>query len=115
MAFGLFDPRPHVDGGIQIAGLTPQCKRLYRVRRCHTNTCSAGIATQDPILRQLIDVEQASQGLHRFFDASIHLMSTMARACGHTSLSELCANDLTTWKRDVAYLTGVSYGGVVPL
>jgi len=30
-------------------------------------------------------------------------------------LSKFEISDLTTWKRDVAYLTGVSYGGVVPL
>jgi glutamate synthase domain-containing protein 2 len=101
--------------GLAIANSAIQAIGCLGARRCHTNTCPAGIATQDPVLRQLIDVEEASQGLHRFLDASIHLMSTMARACGHTSLSELCANDLTTWKRDVAYLTGISYGGAVPL
>ena len=37
------------------------------------------------------------------------------RACGHTHLNELNINDLTTWKRDMAYLTGVQYAGVVPL
>ncbi len=101
--------------GLAIANSAIQAIGCVGARRCHTNTCPAGIATQDSVLRQLIDVEEASQGLHRFLDASIHLMSILARACGHTSLSELCANDLTTWKRDVAYLTGVNYGGVVPL
>ena len=39
----------------------------------------------------------------------------LARACGHHHLQELCVDDLTTWKRDIAYPTGVSCGGVVPL
>jgi hypothetical protein len=42
-------------------------------------------------------------------------MQVLARACGHTHLSQFRKHDLTTWKRDVAYLTGVRYGGVVPL
>ncbi len=42
-------------------------------------------------------------------------MCVLARACGHTYLGQFNDDDLTTWKRDVAYLTGVRYGGVVPL
>jgi hypothetical protein len=36
----------------------------------------------------------------------------MARACGHSHLSQLSLDDLTTWKRDMHHLTGVPYGGV---
>jgi hypothetical protein len=39
----------------------------------------------------------------------------LARACGHAHLNQFCPDDLTTWKRDIAYLTGVPYGGVTPL
>lgn len=42
-------------------------------------------------------------------------MQVMARACGHDDLSGFSLNDLTTFDRDIAYLTGVAYGGVVPL
>jgi len=43
------------------------------------------------------------------------LMELLNRACGHTHFDQFRLTDLTTWKRDVAYLTGVHYGGVVPL
>jgi hypothetical protein len=36
----------------------------------------------------------------------------MARACGHDSLSGFERRDLTTWKKDIADLTGVEYAGV---
>jgi hypothetical protein len=36
----------------------------------------------------------------------------MTRACGHETLSEFEQRDLTTWKRDIADLTGVEYAGV---
>jgi hypothetical protein len=42
-------------------------------------------------------------------------MSVMARACGHARLADFLLDDLTTWNRDLAYLTGVPYSGVVPL
>jgi len=41
-------------------------------------------------------------------------MALLARACGHTHLRELCRDDLTTWNRDMACLTGVRYAGVGP-
>jgi len=35
----------------------------------------------------------------------------MARACGHDHLSGFCADDLTSWKRDMADLSGVAFAG----
>ncbi|MCZ6818001.1 MAG: glutamate synthase, partial [Calditrichaeota bacterium] len=49
------------------------------------------------------------------FNATVELMQVMARACGHTHLSEFCADDITTWDRDLAYLTGMKFAGVMPL
>ncbi len=34
------------------------------------------------------------------------------RAAGHSHLNEFSADDLTTFKTDMADLTGVAYGGV---
>ena len=39
-------------------------------------------------------------------------MKVMARATGHASLSELRANDLTTFDRQMADLAGIRFGGV---
>ncbi|MDH3215338.1 MAG: glutamate synthase-related protein [Candidatus Krumholzibacteria bacterium] len=101
--------------GIAIANSAIQAIGCLGTRACHTNNCPVGIATQKESLRERLHVEEAALGLGRFLDASVHLMSTLARACGHTHLNEFCVDDLTTWKRDVAYLTGVKYGGVIPL
>ena len=42
-------------------------------------------------------------------------MKVLARACGHADLSEFQRSDITTYNRDLAYLTGVPYAGVTPL
>ena len=60
-------------------------------------------------------VDEAAERLARFFAASVELMKLLARACGHTHFNQLRFEDLTTWKREVAHLTGVAYGGVEPL
>ena len=39
-------------------------------------------------------------------------MQVMARACGHDHLSQFTRDDLTTWKREMADLSGVAYGGM---
>ena len=85
------------------------------MRACHTNNCPVGIATQKDHLRARLEILAGARRLERFFRASTDLMKVMARACGHRHLNQFNARDLTTWKRDVAYLTGVSYAGVTPL
>ena len=39
-------------------------------------------------------------------------MTVLARAAVHRHLSEFAIDDLTTFKADMAQLTGVAYGGV---
>jgi glutamate synthase domain-containing protein 2/CDGSH-type Zn-finger protein len=101
--------------GVAIANSAIQAIGCLGTRACHTNNCPAGIATQKEHLRKRIDVEEAARRLERFLLASVQLMSVLCRACGHDRLAELSPSDLTTWKRDVAYLTGVPYAGYVPL
>jgi len=85
------------------------------MRACHTNNCPVGIATQQPHLRARLEVDAAAERLNRFFRSAVELMSLLARGCGHTHLSQFNVDDLTTFKRDMAYLTGISYGGVTSL
>ena len=82
------------------------------MRACHTNNCPVGIATQKPHLRQRLKIEKGAEQLNNFFRAATELMQVMARACGHDHLNRFCIDDLTTWDREMAHLTGVAYGGV---
>lgn len=80
-------------------------------RMCNTNQCPAGIATQRPELRKRLDVDEGAARLARFFGAATSLMSILARACGHTKLSDFCRDDVTSWKREVAELAGLDWAG----
>jgi glutamate synthase domain-containing protein 2 len=82
------------------------------MRACHSNNCPVGIATQKPHLMSRLIVDRSALQLQNFFDASVELMQVMARACGHDHLSKFTVDDLTTWKKDMADLCGVSYGGI---
>jgi glutamate synthase domain-containing protein 2 len=85
------------------------------MRACHTNNCPVGIATQKKHLRARLEIEASAKQLSRFFESALHLMQTLNRACGHTHLNQFSIQDLTTWKKDMALLSGISYGGVGPV
>jgi glutamate synthase domain-containing protein 2 len=101
--------------GVAIANSALQAIGCLGMRACHTNNCPVGIATQKKHLRARLIIEESAKQLKTFLEASIHLMQVLARACGHSHLNQFCLDDLTTYKRDMAYLTGVPYGGVTPL
>ena len=98
--------------GIAIANAALQAIGCIAARICNTNNCPTGIATQKDELRARLNVEEASARLARFLTASVELMKVMARACGHTHLDQFNENDITTWKREMADLTGIKYAGV---
>ncbi len=83
------------------------------MRACHTNNCPVGIATQRPDLRRRLKIETGAKQLNNFLRASTELMQVMARACGHDHLNEFCLDDLSTFEREMAHLTGIAYGGVI--
>jgi methylamine---glutamate N-methyltransferase subunit C len=97
---------------IALSNAALQAIGCIAMRACHTNNCPVGIATQKPHLVARLVVDKSAQQLANFFEASVHLMQVMARACGHDHLSQFTLDDLTTWKREMAHLSGVVYGGV---
>ena len=101
--------------GVAIANSAIQAIGCLGMRACHTNNCPVGIATQKKGLRARLVVDESARRLANFLEATTALMKVLARACGHAHLRDLSPDDLTTWKRDVAYLTGVAYAGVMPL
>lgn len=100
--------------GVAVSNSALQAVGCIGARMCNTNNCPAGIATQKPELRALLDTDAAATRLATFFGASVELMELLARACGHNHLSKLAITDLTSWKRDMADLSGVAYGGDSP-
>ncbi|MFN8052165.1 MAG: glutamate synthase-related protein [Acidimicrobiales bacterium] len=100
---------------VAIANSAIQAIGCVGMRACHTNNCPVGIATQQPHLRARLPIDDAARRLDRFLRASVELLGVLARACGHDHLDQFDVSDLTTFDRDMAYLTGISYGGVVAL
>ena len=100
--------------GIAISNSAMQAIGCVAARMCNTNNCPAGIATQKEELRKKLNIEKSSAQLHSFFNASVELMQVMARACGHDDLKKFNKNDLATWHRELALLSGIEYSGFDP-
>ncbi|TCS63440.1 glutamate synthase-related protein [Varunaivibrio sulfuroxidans] len=96
---------------VALSNAAMQAIGCIAMRACHTNNCPVGIATQKPHLRARLDVQKSAERLARFFTASCDLMKVMARACGHRRLDQFGIDDLVTWDRDMARLSGVPYAG----
>ena len=101
--------------GIAIANSAMQAIGCIAARICNSNNCPAGIATQNPELRKRLNVDKSALQLSTFLSAAVELMQVMARACGHHQLSEFTADDLATWNREMALLSGIKYSGVTPV
>jgi glutamate synthase domain-containing protein 2/CDGSH-type Zn-finger protein len=101
--------------GVAIANSAMQAIGCVAARICNTNNCPAGIATQKPELRQRLDVDASAEKLKNFLEASVQLMSVMARACGHDHLGKFNRDDLATWHHEMARLSGVHYAGYAEL
>jgi len=99
---------------IAVSNAAIQAIGCVGMRACHTNNCPVGIATQKAHLRERLPVDIAAERLARFFHASIDLMAVLARAAGHNHLQGFNVDDLTTFKSEMACLTGIAYGGVNP-
>lgn len=97
---------------IAIANSAIQAVGCVAARMCNTNNCPAGVATQKPELRARLNVDESAARLARYLGASVELMQVLARACGHSRLADFDPEDLTSWKREMAELTGVRYAGV---
>jgi nitrite reductase/ring-hydroxylating ferredoxin subunit len=97
--------------GIAVSNAALQAIGCVGMRACHTNNCPVGIATQREDLRARLPVDEAAVRLARYFDSAVALMQVLARACGHRHLNEFTSDDLTTFKRDMADLSGVAFAG----
>ena len=97
--------------GVALSNSAMQAIGCVAARMCNTNNCPTGIATQKAELRKRLDIQKSAEQLQRFFAASVELMQVMARACGHDDLGKFNKNDLATWHREMALLSGVKYSG----
>jgi glutamate synthase domain-containing protein 2/nitrite reductase/ring-hydroxylating ferredoxin subunit len=82
------------------------------MRACGSNNCPVGIATQKESLRSRIIIDSSAKQLQNYFEATNDLIRVVARACGYDDVTKFNQDDLSTYDRDIHYLTGINYAGL---
>ncbi len=98
---------------IAVSNAAIQAIGCLGMRACNTNNCPVGIATMKDHLRQRLVIDASAQQLYNFFHATNELMKVISRACGYDDFSKFNQSDLSTFDRDVHYLTGINYAGII--
>lgn len=65
-----------------------------QARRCHTNTCPTGIATQDPALYKGLDVEEKGERVYNFHKGTIEHFQWVLAAAGLDGAEQLAPWEL---------------------
>ncbi len=97
---------------IAVSNSALQALGCLGMRACATNNCPVGIATQKTHLRQRLIIDASAQRLANWFEATVHLMKVLARACGHNNIHGFEMRDLSTVSKDISLLTGIRFAGV---
>ncbi|NQU54712.1 MAG: FMN-binding glutamate synthase family protein, partial [Bacteroidetes bacterium] len=82
------------------------------MRACNTNNCPVGVATQKEEMRQRLIIQSSAKQLSNFLLATNDLMKVVARSCGYNNFKQFNRNDLSTFNRDIHFLTGINYAGI---
>jgi glutamate synthase domain-containing protein 2 len=78
---------------------------------CHTGRCPVGVATQDPVLRQRLDPDLASERVYNFLHTLAIECQMMARACGKTNVHSLEPEDLAALTMEASACAQVPIAG----
>ena len=89
------------------AALIAAACQQYRI--CGSGNCPVGIATQDPKLRERLKVDQAAQRVANYLNVTLEELKTFARITGHSSVHDLCVDDLVTLNREISDFTNIAH------
>jgi glutamate synthase domain-containing protein 2 len=79
--------------------------------RCHEGRCAYGIGTQDPELRQRLDIEKAAQQIANYIQGMTYEAVIIAKAAGKTKLHSMEREDLRSLTLESCAMTGIPLVG----
>ena len=81
----------------------------YRI--CGSGYCPVGIATQNPMLRERLKIEEASKRIANYLILSNEELKTFARISGVDDVHKLSLKNLITLDEQIAKYTGIAHAG----
>ena len=82
----------------------------YRI--CGSGYCPVGIATQNPALRERLDIDAAARRVGNYLILTTQELKSFARISGLSDIHRLGIDNLITTDDDIAKYTGIRHAGV---
>jgi len=79
-------------------------------RLCNTGRCPMGITTQDPLLRQRLNIDISSKKLENYLIVSTNEVKDFARLTGYRDVHQMNPGDLCTMNSELSDYTGIRHG-----
>jgi glutamate synthase domain-containing protein 2 len=92
---------------IATAGLMAAGCQQYRI--CGGGNCPVGVATQDPMLRERMNVGTAAQRVYNYLNVSTAELKTFARITGHNNIHEITTDDICTTSTEISSHTNINH------
>jgi glutamate synthase domain-containing protein 2 len=81
-------------------------------RMCYTGKCPVGVATQDPLLRERLDVDVAAMRVANYIKSMTEETKMLAQLAGHDDIRKFSPDDLRALNSDTAEITGLRLTGL---
>ena len=94
---------------IAIASSALMASACQQYRICQTGRCPVGVATQDPLLRQRLQIDNAAKRLANFLTVSNEELKTFARVTGHKDVHDLSYDDIFTTNSEISNHTSIKH------
>lgn len=76
---------------------------------CNSGMCPVGIATQDPKLRERLNIDLSAQRIENYLNVSTAELKTFARITGNNGIHQLTVKDLCTGNSEISNHTNISH------
>lgn len=94
---------------VAIASAALMAAGCQQYRICNTGRCPVGVTSQDPELRQRLNVEHSAKRLENFLRASTEELMMFARLSGHDDIHQLALTDVCTTNAEISQHTGIEH------
>lgn len=81
-------------------------------RMCYTGKCPVGVATQDPLLCERLEVDQAAMRVANYIKSMTEETKMLAQLAGHDDIRKFAPDDLRALNSDTAQITGLRLTGL---
>lgn len=81
-------------------------------RMCYTGKCPVGVATQDPLLRERLDVELGAMRVANYIKSMTEETKMLAQLAGHDDIRKFSPDDLRALDTNTAQIAGIKLIGM---